>query len=695
MFGSSGAAAHLTRPAWRAILCTAALIVLSPARGSAEAVRAVPPPFEPVRAEATESAVVVSVWGRSYRFGSGPMPESILSQGRELLAEPARMLVDGDVVLWSRPAIVDARPDAVRIETRATHGSLQLNADVLIEFDGMIRVDLEISGTGKLSALRYELPIHSQHAELFNHHMIYDYRLLNIDKIESMKAAGKTPTVSRRFPFSPTFWVGDRDVGIEWWSETNVHWDGARIGEPIALEPSTGRVALAIEPLSGERVISAEGPWRDGFALFPMPMRPLPPDWRSVRFVSQGTSAPQYDRNVGTRLAWIAFSEAFQGIWHGLPQSRQNAKQRALRERLEERGIAYIPYGKLTISPSMHPRAMERFDDWSADGVLFKRAPEAEARAIRAYGIPYTSGQPYGYAVCMGRQDYLDWMLEENLNAFTGERLGGLYFDLGAISRMCRKSPRLARRADRETWEYFKVRDFYLRLYTAMKQKDPEALLVIHTVGQPRALTGYVDYHWVGEHLNSIFSGGMTGAEMAANPSAYRPDYLGLPEGYLAALMRPHVGGAWVMLPQIKSAGPERATAFHRGMQAWALLNDVPIVIGNTDMKEAEEIARAVDRFGSLADADLHPWWSASERVQAPAPLRATLYRTGSRGLLVIANLGDQAAGGTLTLDRAALDLPEASQWRNLETMAPAKPLEEGAFSVHVPARDFRLYLVE
>lgn len=684
------------RRVFRRVTChTAALIVVSAAIGSAEPGRAIPPPFEPVRAEATDAAVLVEVWGRRYRFDAGPMPASVRSQDRELLAGPARILLDGKAISWSRPTIADARPDAVKLETRGTRGPLQLSADVQIEFDGMIRVDLSISGIGKVSSLRYELPLHADHAELFNHHMVYDYRLQNVDKGNSLKAAGTIQRGRSRFAFTPSFWLGDRDVGIEWWSETNAHWEGPRVRRPIIVESGTDRVVFAIEPVSGNHMITEDEPWQDRFALFPMPMRPLRPDWRSVRFVSQGISTPDYELDVGTRLAWVAFGRNFEAMWHGLPKSRQNPAQQRLRERLADRGIAYIPYGKLTLAPTMHPKTLARFEDWSADGRWFRVPPGDVARAIEASGIPYERGQPYGYAVCMGRKDYLDWILAENLDAFTAENLDGLYFDLGAISRMCRRSPQLGGRADREIWEYFNVRDFYLRIFTAMKQKNPDSLLVLHTVGQPRALTGYADYHWVGEHLNSIFSGGMSGAEMAANPSVYRPDYLGLPEGYLAALMQPHVGGAWVMLPQVKQAGPERATAYHRGMQAWALLNDVPIVIGNTDMKEAEAIARAVDRFGSLADAELHPWWSAAERVRAPAPLRATLYRIGSRGLLVIANLGGQAAGGTLALDRPALGLPEASRWRNLETMARGQPLEEGAFTVHVPARDFRLYLVE
>lgn len=695
MTGSSRNAAA-TRPRVRAVLLALAVaILLWPSLGFAQKTASVPPPFEPVRVEAQESAVVVRLWGREYRFANGPMPDSVRSLDRELLAEPARVLLDGAPIAWNRVTVSEARPDAVRLESRGTRGPLRIAAVVQIEYDGMIRVDLTIDGPGKISSLRYELPLRSEHAELFNHHLLYDYRLRNVDKSVALEAAGKTPRTSRRFAFTPSFWLGDREVGIEWWSETNVHWEGPHVHEPIVVEPSTGRVVLAIEPLGRTHAIAAGEPWQDRFALFPMPMRPLPPDWRSVRFVSQGTSAPQYDSHIGTRLAWVAFGRNFEAMWHGLPQSRQNETQRRLRERLADRGIAYIPYGKLTLAPTMHPKTLARFDDWSADGVWFRVPPGDEARAIEASGVPYKKGQPYGYAVCMGRTDYLDWLLEENLAAFAAEKLDGLYFDLGAISRMCRRSPKLAGRADREIWEYFNVRDFYMRLYAAMKQKNPDALLVIHTVGQPRALTGYADYHWVGEHVNSIFSDGRNGKAIAADPSLYRPDYLALPDGYLAALTRPHVGGAWVLLPQIKQVGPERAAAYHRGLQAWTLLNDVPIVIGNTDMKEAEAIARALDRFGSLSGAELYPWWSNGEKLRTPESLRATLYRVGKRGMLVVSNLGNQAAGGVVTLDRVALGLGEASQWQNLETTGRAQPLEEGALPVQVPARDFRLFVVQ
>lgn len=660
-------------------------------RGSAT----IPPPFEPLHVSAVSGGYDVRAWGRHYRF-NGPLPHSIISQERELLAAPAAIVVGGMPLTWGPVRLAESRTDRILLEADAVRGELEFHAAVLIEYDGMIQVDLSVSGAGEIPPLAYELSLRSDRATLFNHHLVYDFSSQNIVKGSTLNAAGATPSGTRRYDFVPSFWLGDRDVGIEWWSESNAHWHGPETTRPYELRRGNIQTLLRIEPITAPYPLASEEVWRDRVALFPMPMRPQARNWRAVRFTSQGTSTPAFDATIGTRLAWVAFGSAFSARWHGLPHSKQDAPQSDLRRRLSRRPVAYIPYGKLTVAPSKHPKAMAMFKQWSASGSWFRNSPGDELSVLKKNGTEFDPSQPVSYGVCMGRKDYLDWLLAENVKAFETEDLDGLYFDFGAISRMCVNSPALAGKSGREVWEYTNIREFYKRLYAAMKERNPDALLVIHSVGQPRALSAFTDFHWVGEHFNGIFSGGANMSSILANPTQYKPDYLALPDGFLDATTLPHVGGTWVVLPQIKFArDPAVTEPAHRSLHGWALASDVPLVLGNTHNNTGVGILRALDRFGSLRDATFEPWWSKDRAVTADPPFRASAYHAAGRALIVVLNPGTAETTRSVVLDVPALQLGGASGWRDLETDDPPLPLSNGRLSVRVGPHDFRILAVE
>ena len=112
----------------------------------------------------------------------------------------------------------------------------------------------------------------------------------------------------------------------------------------------------------------------------------------------------------------------------------------------------------------------------------------------------------------------------------------------------------MARAPGREVWEYRNVRAFYKRLYEGVARLRPEALIVIHTHGVPKALGAFVDFHMFGEALNAVFANGVPRKRYLANPELYRPDYLALPEGFLEAHFHPRVGGVPSLLPQVRWA---------------------------------------------------------------------------------------------------------------------------------------------
>jgi hypothetical protein len=680
-------------------------LAATPALAEPPAGVSVPRPFEPLRVEPASAAVEVALWGRRYRFEAGPLPSGVVSQGTPLFVERPRFRLHGPEgereIAWQKPIVLEARPDLVRLRFVAGAPGLRVEAETQLEYDGMVAVDLSLTATERLaiSGLRYEIALAPDAMRFFAHHLAYDYQVANIDKKRMLDAAGALPD-RLALPFVPTLSLGDRRVGIEWWSETNAHWQAAADARPFEVERASDAVRLRVTPIGAPVRLEPGAVWSDSFALFVFPSRPPPERWRSVR-VTFPNRVAGFAADVGTRFAFVAMQTDFHARHDGLPAAIDDEHQRLLRDELRRKRVSYVPYGMLTLAPILHPRTMSSFEAWSADGKWWRLYAGYDNPVIRRNRPDLRIGAPYTYPVCAGRQDYFDWMLEENLAALRAERLDGLYFDHGGITRMCTRNPALRGERSLESWEYRNVRSFYKRLYERAKLLSPDALIVTHTHGSPKAVGAFVDFHMIGEALNTAFAGGHPASAYMARPELYTPDYLALPPGYLDAQLFPPIGGVTSVIPQIKWAidpqRRERARGFERAFLAWLLSNDAHAPLWVSEVDTADEVYRAVDRFGDIGAAVVaHPWWSNEAAIRRPAALRATAWVRDGRALLVLANLSDAHVAGRVELDLAALRAPGVRRVRDLER-PDAKPisLEAAGFAVAVPPRELRVLTLE
>ncbi|MDA0841398.1 MAG: DUF6067 family protein [Planctomycetota bacterium] len=121
----------------------------------------VPGPWRPVKAAVQGATGVVNIWGREYRFNGQPVPSSILATpiklsaaepdhpGRSLLAAPIelRLTAKGKVIEWKtgKLEICERRPSKIVVESENRGSGFLPNAEAVVDFDGMIRVDFELS----------------------------------------------------------------------------------------------------------------------------------------------------------------------------------------------------------------------------------------------------------------------------------------------------------------------------------------------------------------------------------------------------------------------------------------------------------------------------------------------------------------------------------------------------------------------
>jgi len=173
----------------------------------------VPQPWTPVKVHDG----VVECWGRKYVFKGFPFPEKIETAGASILSSPIRLKaeVDGKIQRWDRKEILkcDSSKSKATIISIASSENLLLKGESTIEFDGMIKIDLEVSsskGRG-ISSLILEIPFKSEHAK-FIHYNDCSWSYIH-------EPAKITSTI--KLPFMPFVWLGDYDRGLMWFAESD------------------------------------------------------------------------------------------------------------------------------------------------------------------------------------------------------------------------------------------------------------------------------------------------------------------------------------------------------------------------------------------------------------------------------------------------------------------------------------------
>ena len=155
----------------------------------------------PVECDAAEVVL------RTYTFGASGLPVQIVSRGEKLLGAPIELMLGGKTLTWTK-RLIEQTPGKVTWSATAQRGELGLTVQTTLEFDGMVRYDLELrpAGTTALDALELSIPYRAA---------------VNVDGLQTH--AG----------FKPTAQLGDYERGLYWFCESARGWT---FGDAPAIE---------------------------------------------------------------------------------------------------------------------------------------------------------------------------------------------------------------------------------------------------------------------------------------------------------------------------------------------------------------------------------------------------------------------------------------------------------------------------
>ena len=252
-------------------------------------------PYTPLKVHGRK----VSCLGREVQFAANGFPESIQSNGKEILARPASLVVEtpkGEIH-WTvgTTDILSSGAGSTTRQTKMTSGNLTLLCQSRMEFDGYIDYRATLTAHDRISVndIRLEIPLRKEIAAYMmglgrkGGYCPKDWKWVwDIDRANNQ------------------VWVGDAEAGLQCrlkapQDEWNL-FDLKQVGIPKAWgNQGKGGCAVTqedqqvmIRAFSGERIIEAGEELAFNFALLITPVKPLSSDHWSQRYYQQGYPDP-------------------------------------------------------------------------------------------------------------------------------------------------------------------------------------------------------------------------------------------------------------------------------------------------------------------------------------------------------------------------------------------------------------------
>ncbi len=680
----------------------------------------VPAPWTPVKV----TGHTVGVWGRTFTFPeAGPWPSELSSAGTPLLARPLRVTLvtsQGSVQWKGSAAITPAAEDRAEIQWHGQEAGLALTVNGSIEFDGFARLDLILRTSRPeptITELVAEIPFRRSLAKFFSRGFSYDFVQQRSSVASWRGEIGETAGYldkDLQLSFVNHLWIGDEKRGAELNLPTDFNWAPGSPSNALEIRLNNTEAVLRLNLINRPKVIRGEE--RFTFAILPTPTKPIPVKNYRQQVLLASSLTGGSKRTLNNEL-WtfygILFADSLPlGTW-GLPNPPHDPERKAQFDKAmataARNGLGVIPY--------------------SAGCLLSLKAPELEK--YRPYWVTNPNKEHKGRSenVMVSHypksiRDFLVWNHVEA--ARTVPQYRGLYFDVADIAYNVTNPNAneydMARQPAANFKPIYEMRDFYKRVYKAVKAVRPDYLITMHEAKVPQVFGTFAEFMLSGEGLNATFlDAGRALAisrKLAPGQPPYMPDYSLLTDGFWKACYVPQ-GYVNVFLPQItktfppgrngKSSEaawrdwfanhPEFVTQHTREMFSRTLVLGLQARSERCDSKVWLSVMRGFERIGGLSDeVEQVPWWEAQRLVKKPLPglvLAGYLRRRAQEAIVIGANWSAQPVDAPLELNMDEMGITrQGAHVIDLESNVVIGPASAPS-KLSVRPNDFRMLLIE
>ncbi|MBQ6473758.1 MAG: hypothetical protein IJJ33_17360 [Victivallales bacterium] len=627
--------------------------------------RKVMEPWTPVSVQGQK----VQVWNREYEFANAPLPTQVTSGGEMLLASPVHFeaTTHNHPVAWQNPTMkvtsCDGYSAVVEGSVTATGNgqSATLTVRTEIEFDGFSLINVRTDRPEFFATLSLDIPLKEERA--LYHHFYSRQR-----RGESGFLAKGTGEIFSR-EYIPYFWLGDNDRGLFWACETTQFWPNGEGKDAIQEVRSrdSNHVSLRLNLLAqGQRLPEN---WDYQFMLQATPIKPMPPNWRRLRF--RQWFPKRMEEGIKMNLGYYNLGAVMTTSMAGYPDTDNLELVRKHVKWTRENGIALMPYLGLTCEPTFMPEWPFFKDEWYMGTIDLD-----PASIDRATGIATMNAGKKSY------RDFLIWKIAKFMKetGYTAQ-----YHDNSFPYASSFPKSGLAYVKDGKTFGAFNIlatRELNRRNRAVMQQNIPGYQSMAHMSSRIWCpILSFDDYMVFGENYRGNVNDNYTDIIPL---DRFRAEYMGRQWGLVP-----------IMLTELTGKNRE-AVKPTRGLFVLTQLHDVFIWAVRANLQVQEECTAPLEKFG-YQDAEFIPYFDPQPPAAADQPrVLVSAYRRKDTGkvLLFIGNLGRKPAATTVTVDLARLGLSGKVNAIDQVNENPV-PMQNNQIKLEVEDEGFRMIRLE
>jgi hypothetical protein len=434
-------------------------------------------PWTPV----TLKGKTLGVWGRDMTLGAAGLPEQITTKGRNLFAEPGRLVAtDADGKLIAATGVLTKKlfdkDYRKTIQVKSKLGDLDVTSDVQVEFDGLYKVTMTLDPkkATTVDKLQVVLPLDETMA---------DYIHASAALIRAGFYYGPMPEGDGRIwdcislgdatmtkgSFIPYIWLGSPAGGLAWFADSDEGWVPSDTTPAMEIQRNKkGQVELVLNIIS--EPFTLDKPRTLTFGLQASPVKAMHDRWREDKWWC-GDTFKNYAHNQNLIFASIPFA-----VKDYIEESKK------IVEAQHKAGLPAVPYFIHSVLPDyLVPEMKELKDEWT------------------------TNDGEYGSKALCYHGTLIDYMVHRWGEWARDCGIDGYYVDnmrpipCNKIEHGC--GYRLPDGRIQPIYRIFGTREYFLRSRAAILEERPKSKLVLHmTNAMLLPWIGAADVAYDGEH---------------------------------------------------------------------------------------------------------------------------------------------------------------------------------------------------
>ena len=446
-----------------------------------------PPPWSPVKVKGN----TVFITQREYRIGNNGLPQQIISLGKKILTEPARLraVLNGKEVSWKFNSLkkTGENPNQASWEIRGTAGPITLTGALRIEYDGFSLYSFTLSSSKPvtLNSLVLEFPLKQDFTLYARGSRILPptkrlYATLYKNVFKSARAVDMggrgiwlyNPT-GWKWPyiFLNEVWVGDDKRGFSLMSETDENIIGKKYAEFIPSGKETRlRINLVSKPVLLKNSLTYE------YAYQATPVKPEPSDPKRWHASYSANWPPDYLKRlyVGAQYHLLAYKS--------YPKLSNPAATARMVKNMHKYGAKIVPDFYVAYASPETPEFKLYGPEWEA---IPRRGFGLRGRAVLASPRSASFRDFVLYTVKRLVEDFhLDGIYNDSAPSADENPVHG-----AGYTKNGKRYP---------TLDLWATRELYKRIYTYLHTGGRDGVVFGHTMHQT-ALAGFQDVVTEGE----------------------------------------------------------------------------------------------------------------------------------------------------------------------------------------------------